>query len=72
LRQRERIWLVEIPHHEPAPRVDLAAELVADVRWWTPEELGRTTETLVPRRLPELLDSLHTEGPPRSPIDVGI
>jgi TDG/mug DNA glycosylase family protein len=72
LRQRERIWLVETPHHEPAPRVDLAAELVADVRWWTPEELGRTTETLVPRRLPELLDSLHTEGPPRSPIDVGI
>jgi TDG/mug DNA glycosylase family protein len=72
LRQRERIWLVEIPHHEPAPRVDLAAELVADVRWWTPDELETTAETLVPRRLPELLRSLRTDGPPRRPIDVGV
>lgn len=72
LRQRERIWLVEIPHHEPAPRVDLAAELVADVRWWTPHELETTAETLVPRRLPELLRSLRTDGPPRNPIDVGV
>ena len=72
LRQRERIWLVEVPHHEPAPRVDLAAELVADVRWWTPEELARATETLVPRRLPDLLDSLRAEGPPARPIDVGV
>ena len=72
IRARERIWLVEVSHHEPAPRVDLAAELVADVRWWTPEELARAAETLVPQRLPELLDSLRTEGPPRSPIDVGV
>jgi double-stranded uracil-DNA glycosylase len=72
IRARERIWLVEVPHHEPAPRVDLAAELVADVRWWTTEELAHATETLVPQRLPELLHSLRTEGPPRSPIDVGV
>ena len=72
LRQRERIWLVEIPDHEPAPRVDLTAELVADVRWWTPEELARTKETLVPRRLPELLDALRAEGPPAEPFDVGV
>ena len=72
LRARERIWLVEVPDHEPAPRVELAAELVADVRWWTPDELEATTETLVPQRLPELLHSLSTKGPPMSPIDVGV
>ena len=72
LRQRERIWLVEIPHHEPSPRVDLAAELVADVRWWTPDELEAATETLGPERLPELLRDLRENGPPAKPFDVGI
>jgi TDG/mug DNA glycosylase family protein len=72
LRQRERIWLVEVPRHEPAPRVDLAAELVADVRWWTPAELTATTEQLVPMRLPELLRELRVNGPPTKPIDVGV
>jgi double-stranded uracil-DNA glycosylase len=71
-RQRERIWLVEIARHEPSPRVDLAAELVVDVRWWTPDELEAATETLVPERLPELLRHLRQNGPPAEPFDVGV
>jgi double-stranded uracil-DNA glycosylase len=72
LRQRERIWLVEIPGHEPSPRVDLAAELVVDVRWWTQNELEATGETLVPQRLPDLLRDLGESGPPAEPFDVGV
>jgi double-stranded uracil-DNA glycosylase len=72
LRQRERFWLVEVSAHEPAPRVDLAAELVADVRWWTPAELAETGETLVPARLPDLLRELRANGPPPKPFDVGV
>ena len=72
LRQRERIWLVEVASHEPAPRVDLAAELVADVRWWTPAELEAATETLVPERLPQLLRELRENGPPTVPFDAGL
>jgi double-stranded uracil-DNA glycosylase len=72
LRQHERIWLVRVPEHDPVPRVDLAAELVADVRWWTDAELEATTETLVPERLPQLLRELRKRGPPAKPIDVGI
>jgi G:T/U-mismatch repair DNA glycosylase len=72
LRQRERIWLVEVARHEPEPRVDLAAELVADVRWWTPAELAATNEQLVPQRLPELIRDLRASGPPSTPIDVGV
>ena len=71
-RQRERIWLVEISRHEPAPRVDLAAELVVDVRWWTQDELEAATETLVPERLPQLLRDLSVNGPPAEPFDVGV
>jgi 8-oxo-dGTP pyrophosphatase MutT (NUDIX family) len=72
LRQRERIWLVEVAGHEPAPRVDLSAELVADVRWWASAEIAATSETLVPARLPQLLEGLRTNGPPSQPIDVGV
>ena len=72
LRQSERIWLVEVASHEPAPRVDLAAELVADVRWWTPAELETATETLVPERLPQLLRELRENGPPTVPFDAGL
>jgi double-stranded uracil-DNA glycosylase len=72
LRQRERIWLVRVAQHDPVPRVDLAAELVAAVRWWTPEELESATETLVPQRLPQLLRELRENGPPAQPIDAGI
>jgi TDG/mug DNA glycosylase family protein len=72
LRQRERIWLLRVAHHDPVPRVDLAAELVAAVRWWTPEELESATETLVPQRLPQLLRELRENGPPAQPIDAGI
>ena len=72
LRQRERIWLVEIARHEPSPRVDLAAELVVDVRWWTLDELEGATETLVPERLPQLIRDLRENGPPAKPFDVGV
>ena len=71
-RQRERIYLVRVDEHEPAPTIDLAAEHVHDVRWWTLEELEATREQLVPRTLPQQLRELLANGPPREPFDVGI
>jgi TDG/mug DNA glycosylase family protein len=72
LRARERIHLVRIDRHEPAPEIDLRAEGVHDVRWWTLAELEGAEETLVPKRLPEFLRELLQHGPPRRSIDVGI
>lgn len=71
-RQRERNWLVRVLEHEPKPRVDLAAEHVATIRWWTAAELEATDEVLVPRRLPQLLRELLANGPPPEPIDAGV
>lgn len=71
-RQRERNWLVRVEEHEPEPRVDLAAEHVAEIRWWTADELDATDEVLVPRRLPQLLRDLLANGPPPEPLDAGI
>ena len=58
LRQRERIFLVRVAEHEPAPTADLPAEQVFAVRWWTPAELDSATETLVPRRLAQFVREL--------------
>ncbi len=72
LRQRERIYLVRVGEHDVAPTVDLAAEAVAETRWWTLDELDRVDATFAPRRLPELLRALLRHGPPPEPLDVGI
>jgi double-stranded uracil-DNA glycosylase len=72
LRQRERIFLVRVGEHEPAPTADLPAEQVFEVRWWTPAELDSATETLVPERLAQFVRELLAEGPPARPIDVGV
>jgi TDG/mug DNA glycosylase family protein len=71
-RQRERIHLVRVDEHEPAPTIDLAAEHVHEVRWWTLAELEAAEEELVPRSLAQRLRELLDHGPPPGPIDVGI
>jgi len=71
-RQRERIHLVRVDEHEPAPTSDLAAEHVHDVRWWTVAELEAAEKERVPRRRPQRLRELLEYGPPAEPIDVGI
>jgi TDG/mug DNA glycosylase family protein len=71
-RQRERIHLVRVGEHEPAPTIDLAAEHVHDVRWWTLAELEATSDELVPRTLPARLRELLEHGSPPAPVDVGI
>jgi ADP-ribose pyrophosphatase YjhB (NUDIX family) len=70
--QRERIHLVRVEAFEPAPRVDLAAEWVTEVRWWTVEEIEASDEIFSPRRLGRLLRELFENGPASEPLDVGV
>jgi TDG/mug DNA glycosylase family protein len=72
LRARERIHLVCVDEHEPVPTIDLRAEAVHDVRWWTGDELDTADEQLVPDRLAELVRDLLENGPPPQPIDAGV
>jgi double-stranded uracil-DNA glycosylase len=40
-------------------------------RWWTLDELARTTDDVAPRSLPAALRELLTNGPPTKLVDVG-
>ncbi len=55
LRQQERFYLVRVTRHEPRPTIDVRAEGVTDVRWWTLDELERTDEVVVPGELAGLV-----------------
>jgi TDG/mug DNA glycosylase family protein len=55
LRQHERFYLVRVATHEPVPTIDVAAEGVTEVRWWTQAELADPPETVVPADLGELV-----------------
>jgi G:T/U-mismatch repair DNA glycosylase/ADP-ribose pyrophosphatase YjhB (NUDIX family) len=73
--QASRHYLVRTDAFEPAPEwteEQLAAEDVAEQRWWTLDELEGSTETFVPRRLPELLRELVRNGPAAEPFDAGV
>jgi 8-oxo-dGTP pyrophosphatase MutT (NUDIX family) len=71
-RQRERYYLVRVDEHEPAPTIDIAAEHVHDIRWWTLDELEASDERLTPRSLARHVHAVLEHGPPPALIDVGV
>ena len=52
-RQRNSTYLVRVHAHEPRPTIDLEAEGVCAMRWWTSEELATSREEFAPPDLPE-------------------
>ncbi|PWJ26766.1 8-oxo-dGTP pyrophosphatase MutT (NUDIX family) [Branchiibius hedensis] len=69
--QVDHIHLLRVPHFEPRPGFSedqLRAEHVHEVRWWSPDEIARSTATFSPRSLPTLLVRLRDEGPPDTPV----
>ncbi len=70
--QDERHYLVRTEAFDIAPafsEAELAAEGVHEARWFTVDELEHVITG--PRRLPELVRRLLTEGPPAEPLDAG-
>ena len=71
--QRERYVLVRTTRFEPTPAPDRPVEHpLADMRWWSLEELRISDEVFAPRRLSALLETLLRDGPPTEPVDVGV
>jgi G:T/U-mismatch repair DNA glycosylase/ADP-ribose pyrophosphatase YjhB (NUDIX family) len=57
-RQRNTMYLVRVPEHRPEATIDLEPEGIADVRWWTADELAASTEQFAPPDLPERVRTL--------------
>ena len=74
--QRDRVHLVRIGRFEPVPTIGWEAmhdEFVFELRWWTIAEIeARPDLRFVPRRLAMHLSHLLTDGPPATPVDVGV
>jgi 8-oxo-dGTP pyrophosphatase MutT (NUDIX family) len=71
--QSERIYLGRVAAFEPRPSLEALREhALADIRWWTLDELADSTEEFAPRRLPALARAVVSIGPPESPVDVGV
>jgi double-stranded uracil-DNA glycosylase len=54
-RQRNTTYLVRVHAHEPRATIDLDAEGVVEIRWWTPDEIRRSTERFAPPNLPQIV-----------------
>jgi 8-oxo-dGTP pyrophosphatase MutT (NUDIX family) len=73
--QSETYVVVRVPAFDPTPQLtpeELVQEGVHDVRWWTLDELATSGANFAPRRIVHFLRELLEEGPPTSPIDVGV
>jgi 8-oxo-dGTP diphosphatase len=74
--QRDRIHLIRTDRFEPEPTIGweaMRAEFVFELRWWTMAEIASRPELrFVPRRLVTHLTHLLANGPPSTPIDVGV
>ena len=70
--EREHFFLVLVEKFEPVTTLMEAEELAfhQGFRWWSIEEIERSAEVFVPRRMAELLRALREEDSPPSPIDV--
>jgi G:T/U-mismatch repair DNA glycosylase/8-oxo-dGTP pyrophosphatase MutT (NUDIX family) len=55
-RQVNKTYLVRVREHEPRATIDLAAEGVVDVRWWSRSELAATAAQFAP---PDLLERVR-------------
>ncbi len=70
----QREWFFVGRTDRPTVQTDGFTEVerrsVLEHRWWTVEELQKSTDTFYPSRLGWLLAALLRDGPPAAPIDI--
>ncbi|MEW2162666.1 NUDIX domain-containing protein [Streptomyces sp. NPDC007084] len=73
VRQREHIFLTRGPRRDLTGEVgwSRAPDGIPRARWWPPDELSATTETVWPPRLADLPAAVRRDGPPTAPVDLG-
>ena len=75
IEQHEIFYLIKTPRFEPASTVNLTETEMLDfeeMRWWSFEELQKSTEQFAPTKLVTHLEQLIKIGAPSKVIDVGV
>lgn len=73
--QHETFYLISTQPFEPESSGNPDPEEASAFeqhQWMTPTQMRHVSGTLVPARLPELVETLLNEGPPAAPFDVGV
>ena len=68
--QTDVTYLVRVRRFEPLPRVDLQAENVHGVRWFSPAEIDSGVATFSPRDLRDQLAVVLATGVPPQPREI--
>ncbi len=73
INQTEWFFLLRVPSFDV--RTDgleaLEKTFIREYRWWSLDEIRRSTEEFAPRDLADRLHDLVIQGPPASPVEVG-
>jgi 8-oxo-dGTP pyrophosphatase MutT (NUDIX family) len=68
--QTDVTYLVRARRFDPRPRVDLVAENVHGLRWFSPDEIAAAVVTFSPRDLGTQVATVLAEGVPDRPRDI--
>lgn len=70
--QHEVFFVVQVDAFEPdvSGWTDAERRWMTGWRWWTPDQLARTEETVYPRDLAALVISWRRQGPPPRPLTI--
>jgi hypothetical protein len=60
-----------VSDYEPIRHI-IRDDYVIGHRWWSPEELGKSSEDFVPQRLPVLVGDIFEGLYPDGPIECGV
>jgi 8-oxo-dGTP pyrophosphatase MutT (NUDIX family) len=73
-RQQESFYLVRVDSFQPSRAGFDENEqlLIREQRWWSVDEIERSSAEFAPRRLAALLRSLIADGPPSPAVDAGV
>jgi len=73
-RQTETFFLARVPSFavDTSGFTEVETRTVLEHRWWTLDELERTSDTVYPTRLAALVRDVLRDGPPPAPLEVGV
>ena len=75
LSQSGQFYLVNVEEFQPCIQnnpSEIEMDVFRQFRWWNVEEIAESQDAFAPGNLAYHLETLTNQGPPESPVDVGV